>query len=80
MGVYEGEIEESHFLEKASGEVFLERTQAFKEGGCSALPWGSPNIHSITNNTTQRAISIHVYGGNCIAEGPNLRQLYELTT
>jgi len=80
MGVYEGEVEESFFSESGPGEVNLERTKTFEEGGCSALPWGRPNIHKISNRTKQRAISIHIYGGNCIAEGPNLRQLYELST
>jgi len=68
------------FSESGSGEVNLERTKSFEEGGCSALPWGRPNIHKISNRTTQSSISIHIYGGNCIEEGPNLRQLYELST
>lgn len=79
MGVYRGEIEESYFRESVSGEVILDRKKTFEEGGCSALPWGRPNIHRISNRTSQLAISIHVYGGDCIAEGPNLRQLYELS-
>ena len=80
MGVYKGEVEESYFHESVSGEVILARTKTFEEGECSALPWGRPNIHRISNRTSQGAISIHVYGGNCIAEGPNLKQLYELST
>ncbi|MBB42366.1 MAG: hypothetical protein CMM44_01230 [Rhodospirillaceae bacterium] len=78
LGVYEGEIEECYFTNRDPDVVERTSLSVHKKGNCNALPWGAPNIHRIANRTGYRAISIHVYGGNCERQGPNVDSFYSL--
>ena len=80
LGVYEGEIEECYFANRDTGVVERTSLTTHKKGTCGALPWGAPNIHRIANRTGCRAISIHVYGGNCETQGPNVDSFYSLNS
>ena len=78
LGVYEGEIEECYFTNRDTGVVEMTNSTIHQKGTCGALPWGAPNIHRIANRTDSKAISIHVYGGNCEKNGPNVGSFYNL--
>jgi len=78
LGVYDGEIEETRF-DAVDTAIAKETARVTHETGvCGSLPWGAPNIHRIANRTDRRAISIHVYGGDCEKQGPNLETVYSL--
>lgn len=80
LGVYEGLIEETRYkpapdtADRATVEPF--ETICHRAGDVAYLPVDAPNIHRIHNPTDKTAISIHVYGGNCEIQGPNLGRIY----
>ena len=80
IGVYEGVIEETYY-DPASGApdcttAVPTRTVCHRPGDIAYMPVDAPNIHCIHNPTDEVAISIHVYGGNCETQGPNLGKVY----
>jgi len=78
LGVYSGEIEESRFDPCGEAKAVLRDTVRHRTGAVAHLPVDAPNIHRIRNPTSRPAISIHVYGGNCETQGPNLDTVYTL--
>ncbi len=78
LGVYEGEIEETGFDAVGPAVAAPRATVRLRRGDAAHLPVDAPNIHRIHNPTGRAAISIHVYGGNCEKNGPNLDTVYTL--
>lgn len=80
LGVYEGVIEETYYhpLNEAQDCTIAvpHKVVRHEPGAIGHLPVFAPNIHKIHNPTDEVAISIHVYGGNCEALGPNLDKIY----
>ena len=80
LGVYEGVIEETYYgpaTDTPDCTIAVEgKTVRHQPGDIAHLPVDAPNIHRIHNPTDADAISIHVYGGNCEALGPNLDKIY----
>ena len=83
IGLYEGVIEETYYV-PATGSpdcttAVASKTVRHNPGDIAHMPMNAPNIHSIHNPTDQVAISIHVYGGNCETQGPNLDKIYTVS-
>ncbi len=80
LGVYEGVIEETRYnpLDDTAGCTIAVpyKVARHEPGAVGHMPVFAPNIHKIHNPTDEVAISIHVYGGNCEALGPNLDKIY----
>jgi len=79
IGVYEGLIEETYYSPASNAPdcdvAVPNRTVCHRPGDIAYLPVDAPNIHCIHNPTDNDAISIHVYGGNCETQGPNLGKI-----
>lgn len=80
LGVYEGVIEETYYSPASDAPDCVtaveQKMVRHQPGDIAHLPVDAPNIHKIHNPTDKAAISIHVYGGNCEALGPNLDKIY----
>lgn len=61
VGVYSGELTESHYREAASAAPVLERTVSRCAGTLSFDPARS-GIHRLANDSGAVAVSLHVYG------------------
>lgn len=82
LGVYQGVIEETRYLPlDDTPECTIavpSKVVRHVPGAVGHMPVFEPNIHKIHNPTDEVAISIHVYGGNCEALGPNLDKIYSV--
>ncbi|MBM3487321.1 MAG: hypothetical protein FJX67_11940 [Alphaproteobacteria bacterium] len=80
LGVYEGVMEQRHYkpADPTGGcdDCHVCDVERLAAGAVCHLPVNDVNIHSMHNPTDRAVISIHVYGGNTHAVGPNLLRVY----
>ena len=80
FGVYEGVIRETRYAPTgADGDDLAARivwSADLAAGDVGHLPIDDPDIHCMHNPGTEPAISIHVYGGDADALGPNVKRIY----
>lgn len=86
FGVYDGVVEETCY--EALGESHLDSdgkplarlvsTRLHRPGAVDHMPAAATHIHRMHNPGSQAAISIHVYGGNCEKQGPNVDKVYRV--
>jgi len=86
LGVYEGVVEETGYQALGKGDVDSEgnpiarlvSTELHRPGATAYMPAAATHIHQMHNPGSTAAISIHVYGGNCEKQGPNVDKVYSV--
>jgi predicted metal-dependent enzyme (double-stranded beta helix superfamily) len=80
FGVYEGAMREIRYVQVAAGGRHVRPIETVDCGPGAAchLPVDRPDIHAMHNPTDRAAISIHVYGEDSSALGPNVAKVYSL--
>lgn len=84
FGVYDGVVEETCYEALGEDQVDadgkplarLVSTEHHRPGAVGHMPAAASHIHRMHNPGSQAAISIHVYGGNCEKQGPNVDKVY----
>ncbi len=77
FGVYEGVIRETRYVQSAA--AVISTTDLFA-GHVAHLPVDAPDIHCMQNPSGDPAISIHVYAGDAVKLGPNVKNIYASET
>jgi predicted metal-dependent enzyme (double-stranded beta helix superfamily) len=79
FGVYEGAMRETRYAPTGAGDhcgaTAIEAVDC-PAGAARFLPMDRPDIHAMHNPTDRVAISIHVYGEDSSALGPNVAKVY----
>ncbi|MGW1504000.1 hypothetical protein ACWCQW_36695 [Streptomyces mirabilis] len=81
VGVYQGEEEEQRFRLASEGHgdhLTLDSTVVNRQGSVTSVePPG--DIHLVRNATSEKVISIHIYGVDVRERGSSIRRCYELS-
>jgi predicted metal-dependent enzyme (double-stranded beta helix superfamily) len=79
VGLYEGRLQQRRYRpEGGDGCCAVTEVTDVAPGAAWALPVSGCNIHSMHNRHPETAVSIHVYGGDTHAVGPNLLKIYKV--
>ena len=80
FGVYDGAMREIRYAPVQAGGCYARPVETVDCGPGTAryLPVDRPDIHAMHNPTDRAAISIHVYGEDSSARGPNVAKVYSV--
>ncbi len=77
LGVYEGVVRETRYVPgEVDGQAVAVSVAELAAGDVAHLPLDAPDIHCMHNPTDAPTISIHVYAGDAVKLGPNLKKIY----
>ena len=82
FGVLSGCLRETRYVPAGETEdgplARPTRTLTHRAGAVTHLPVVAPSIHRISNPGRDPVLSLHVYGGDCRKQGPNVDRIYRL--